>query len=598
MQKIYINLIGTDGSGKTSISERLTLKLGSECQMIWCGSESFLMKPIRFFLGLIAKSNKENKINKNYQKDIKRKRKIANRSPLLSAIYIWLILLDYGFQYKWKLFKIRKSKFIILDRYFFDVAVNLAIRLGWTNDELIVFLEKKIHKFHLPELRVWVKVSPETSMERKDDIPDISYIQIRMNFYQSIADRFGFIVIDGEESIDENADLLFNLIEEKKNSKSIMYVHSNNEDIGGADFCLFRLANEFEKKGYQVSCALRLSTNIIKEYRAAGIPVFSKYFSRPQLSRGLVSILMQPFKTVLDILYFSKLYAVQQPSIVHVNDLYDFAPAMAARLKRVPVIYHIRMIRENRLERYLFSHLVDFLSYRSVSVSTPVRDHYFNMSHFSDEKHLVVHDWPNDELVDSTQASNFPSKMHKSALNIVMIGRLEHWKGQHIFLNAIESLNKEHQIDNVFFYIIGGIVQGDSKEQYSNDILYRVKKLKNVIYLGERKDVPDILKSADISIHASVTPDPFPGVALESLLSGAATIGARAGGLTEMIRDGVDGFLFEPGNYSDLSQKIIQLIKSKQLRDDLSKSGRERILNMTNKKRLLHKFELIYIGEL
>jgi len=594
VKKIYVNLIGTDGSGKTTLSEGLVKELNGEGKMIWCGAESIFMWPVRYLLNLFTKFKTEHSHNADYVQDVAKKKKIASHSSLLSKIYIKMILTDYVIQYKWKMWQTRKSKYVILDRYFFDVAVNLAIRLGWDSDELIVFIEKNLHRFHLPQLRVWVKVPPEVSMSRKDDVPDISYLQLRIDYYESISKRFGFLELDGELNIDNNVSYLKNKLNESAGRKKIMYVHSNNEDVGGADFCLYRLADEFKKKGYQVSCALRLPSFIIDKYRESGIPVYNKYFSRPQLSRGFLSILLLPFRSVSDVVYFIKLFRSQSPDIVHVNDLYDFAPAISGTLLNIPVVYHIRMIRTNKYETVLFRYIVDWFSSTSVSVSTPVNEHYFGKTSSNDVKHQVIYDWPNDAFLGLSKPDVVPDGMNSEKINVVMVGRLEFWKGQHVFLKAVEILNRNNIAEKVSFYLVGGSVKGQSKEKYSNEIIKKAKELKNVIYLGARSDIKEILSFSDISVHASVTPDPFPGVALESLLSGAATIGANAGGLTEMIRDNEDGCLFEPGNAEELSTKLMSLIESETLRKSLSASGTERITKMTDKELLLHKFENVY----
>lgn len=593
MRKVYVNLIGTDGSGKTTLSEMLTSALGDKSQMIWCGAESFLMKPIRSFLGLFTRTKQEHAANADYKWDLSKKQAIANKSSIMTCVYISLVLLDYKLQYLWKMWKVREAEYIVLDRYFFDVSVNIAIRLGWSPDELVKFIEKHMHKFHLPDLRVWVKVSPEVSMDRKDDIPDISYVQLRLDFYQKIADTFGFYQIDGTQPLETSESQLINYVENIRTKKHVMYVHSNNEDVGGADFCLFRLANEMKKRGMMVSCALRLESFVVDEYRQAGIPVFRKQFSRPQLSRGILSILLIPFKSFMDIIYFRKLFKNQKPNIVHVNDLYDFAPAMAAKTLGIPVFYHIRMIRVNSIETRVFAWLVGLVSYKSISVSTPVRDHYFSNPKYNIEKHIVIYDWPNDLLTDRINTLKKPKDFQPKGVSVVMVGRLEEWKGQHIFLEAVKDVIE--RVDHeVTFYLIGGTVIGADKESYAQGVMETASQLSNVHYLGARDDVPNILAYADISVHASTTPDPFPGVVLESLLSKAATVGVNAGGVAEMIRDGEDGFLFTPSNSKELAEKLISLINSEEIRRKFAESGRNRILQMTNKELLLKQFEMHY----
>ena len=65
-------------------------------------------------------------------------------------------------------------------------------------------------------------------------------------------------------------------------------------------------------------------------------------------------------------------------------------------------------------------------------------------------------------------------------------------------------------------------------------------------------------------MHCSITPDPFPGVVIESMLAGAATIATRAGGVTEMIDSPNVGVLYSPGNAGELSHHLQRLLEQVQ----------------------------------
>ena len=80
--------------------------------------------------------------------------------------------------------------------------------------------------------------------------------------------------------------------------------------------------------------------------------------------------------------------------------------------------------------------------------------------------------------------------------------------------------------DRHTFALVGGSVPGSA--EYFAEIEGRARDL-GVQFLGERSDVPDLLRTADVSVHSSVDPDPFPGVVVESMLAEALTIGSKAG---------------------------------------------------------------------
>jgi glycosyltransferase involved in cell wall biosynthesis len=259
--------------------------------------------------------------------------------------------------------------------------------------------------------------------------------------------------------------------------------------------------------------------------------------------------------------HFWRLLGRDRPDILHVNDLYDFLPALAARARRIPVVYHLRMIKTNPRLRRGFSALVPAISDASISVSRAVHDHYFSNTQ-SDHRAEVIHDLGNSALMapngDLVEPGPRPDPLPDRGRLVLMVGRIEAWKGQDVFLDAIRRLPAEISSSNVFA-LIGGAVPGN--DAFLDRISREAEEL-GVLYLGERGDVPALLRAADISVHCSVAPDPFPGVVIESLLAGAATIATGAGGVPEMIRDPESGILTDPGDSVALAAALEELLNS------------------------------------
>ena len=65
-------------------------------------------------------------------------------------------------------------------------------------------------------------------------------------------------------------------------------------------------------------------------------------------------------------------------------------------------------------------------------------------------------------------------------------------------------------------------------------------------------------------------------VLIEAMRSGVAVVGSNAGGVPEIIEDGVSGLLFEPGNAADLAAKLRRYCMDRDLRRRLAAAGKAR----------------------
>jgi glycosyltransferase involved in cell wall biosynthesis/thymidylate kinase len=590
-------IIGTDGSGKTTLADALVERMnanGQKAVRVWLGSESYVMAPVRAALKLVWARRPGKGKNAgpkpglasqrvDYAEEIARKNTLAARHPWAVHVYQALIWFDYWVQLRIQRYKLRHSGMIVADRYVFDVAVNLGLTLGWTPEQVVRYTRTRIARVPLPEVRVFLRVEAEVSMARKDDVFDIDYLRMRQRYYDAVAQAFGFTVRDGTLPIAENADWLEVQVAADAARPYVIYVHSNNVDVGGADKVLAQMARHMRdyarpEGGCRVAVALRLSTSIVDSYELDGVPVFLYPFERPQLSRGIAGLARLGLRAPGSLWFFWRLFGRERPDIVHVNDLYDFLPAFAARARGIPVVWHIRMIvRRDRLRR-AFSTLISRFSEASISVSEAVRSHYFP-EYSGGHQALVIHDLGNSTLIadvrDPVLACPRPRDVPDGGRLVIMVGRIEPWKGQHVFVEAVERLSLNLRAKAVFA-LAGGPVEG--KHAYYEQVRSRAT-FAGIVLLGDRSDVPALMRAADISVHASVAPDPFPGVVIESLLAGAATIAAAAGGSVEMIEDGVHGLLCAPGEPEALTVVLANLLAAPQApRSRFGASARARAL--------------------
>jgi glycosyltransferase involved in cell wall biosynthesis len=144
---------------------------------------------------------------------------------------------------------------------------------------------------------------------------------------------------------------------------------------------------------------------------------------------------------------------------------------------------------------------------------------------------------------------------------IVYVGRLEYIKGAHLLLEAINILRQGQNI--VVQTVIVGF--GDSKYLKSLQEYVNHNELTNVSFVGQKQpdEILSIFKESMVSVCPSLWYDNQPNVVLESLSCATPVIAPDHGSFPELITNGSNGFLFLPGNSSDLANKILLMFDLK-----------------------------------
>lgn len=151
---------------------------------------------------------------------------------------------------------------------------------------------------------------------------------------------------------------------------------------------------------------------------------------------------------------------------------------------------------------------------------------------------------------------------------IVHVGRFHPWKGQQVLLRAL-ALEPRAQA-----WIVGAPLFGE--EAFATELETLARDLgvaSRVRFLGFRRDVPALLKAADIVVHSSTWPEPFGRVIVEGMLAGRPVIAARGGGVAELVTDGETGLVVTPDDAAALASAIARLIDDAPLARSLATRG-------------------------
>ena len=141
-----------------------------------------------------------------------------------------------------------------------------------------------------------------------------------------------------------------------------------------------------------------------------------------------------------------------------------------------------------------------------------------------------------------------------------MPGRLTSWKGQELFIEAI-NLTKIELGYEAFHAVILGSEQG--RDLYKKKLIRLTEqyRLTNQIkFIDQCKDMALAYQVSDVVVSSSIEPEAFGRVAVEAQSMEKLIIASNIGGSNETIVDEKTGLLFEAGDANSLSQKIIRAI--------------------------------------
>ncbi len=215
-----------------------------------------------------------------------------------------------------------------------------------------------------------------------------------------------------------------------------------------------------------------------------------------------------------------------------------------------------------------------------------------NYSEFlkSQKKFLVIFRGINVDYFDSSTKLENDEKNLLQKWNIsdekkiiLMPGRLTSWKGQELFIEAINLVKIELGYE-AFHAVILGNDQG--RDPYKKKLIRLTEQyhLTNQIkFIDHCEDMALAYKVSDIIVSASIEPEAFGRVAVEAQSMEKLIIASNIGGSNETIIDEKTGFLFKSGDAESLSKKIIHGLKMDETSINLmGKEGRNNIIKKFN----------------
>tara|TARA_B110000285_G_C15066638_1_gene585516 strand:- start:893 stop:1555 length:663 start_codon:yes stop_codon:yes gene_type:complete len=174
-------------------------------------------------------------------------------------------------------------------------------------------------------------------------------------------------------------------------------------------------------------------------------------------------------------------------------------------------------------------------------------------------------------------------KINQNNFIILLPGRLTKWKGQEIFIEALNLLIVKYKKNN-FHAIILGSDQG--RKIYSKKLLLlteRYRLNKKITFVENCKEMPVAYKLVDVVMSCSVEPEAFGRVAVEAQAMNKLIIASSLGGSKETILNGKSGLLYKHEDKNELASIINKVMEmDKESLNLMGDEGRKNVKNKFN----------------
>jgi len=301
-----------------------------------------------------------------------------------------------------------------------------------------------------------------------------------------------------------------------------------------------------------------------------------------------------PFIIFINFLALVGIIFINNISIVHARSR---APAwsclFAAKItgRKFVTTFHGTYNFNNKIKKFYNSVMVrsDLIIAGSNFIFSHIKENYAKYLN-TKKKLLVIFRGINVDYFDPTTKLESDEKkllkkweIEKDKKIILLPGRLTGWKGQEVFIEAVNLVNIELGYEAFYAVILGSDQGRDLYKKKLIRLTEQYRLINQVKFIDHCKDMALAYKVSDIVVSASIEPEAFGRVAVEAQSMEKPIIASNIGGSNETIVDEKTGFLFETNNAKSLSQKILKTLSMDEVSlKSIGIEGRKNIIQKFN----------------
>ena len=272
----------------------------------------------------------------------------------------------------------------------------------------------------------------------------------------------------------------------------------------------------------------------------------------------------------------------QKIDIVHTHNTYaHFYGALAARLAGIPVIIntqHGRGCGPNFKSRVQFR-IANTFSDRVLAVSDDAQELCANQDRWHHKKI--------ETLWNGIDVERFKYHGPHSNGEAITVCRLSPEKDIATMLKAVQIVCA--QKPDFKLTIVGDGAERTTLMALANELNIN----KHVTFLGERNDIPDLLKRASIYVGSSLT-EGISLTLLEAMAVGMPIVTTDVGGNREVVKNDLTGKLVPPSNPQSLAEAILDMYQNQNQWEEMAIKSRERVEKHFSITRMINDYEKLY----
>ena len=310
---------------------------------------------------------------------------------------------------------------------------------------------------------------------------------------------------------------------------------------------------------------------------------------------------IHPLKDLLTVIELTYFLRKNYYHIVHThNSKAGFLGRLAASMAGVPVIIHtvhgFSFHEQEPLWRQsLFRNLEKLASYfcdKMIFISQPLVDWALKDGVVKQDKIVKIYsgidlDQFRPLTDDERDSARKKWNIGENDSVIGIVSKLWEGKGHEVLIETFGEIKNE--IKGAMLIIVGeGYLENNLR-----DLVNRLGLTDSVLFTGFQADIPEIIASFDIA----VLPSFFEGmgrVLLEAMAMEKPVVASRVGGIPDLVKDGINGFLTTPGDAKGLAESIKKLLNDKKLAISMGKEGRKRVTDKFSAETMVRSINNVY----
>lgn len=357
--------------------------------------------------------------------------------------------------------------------------------------------------------------------------------------------------------------------------------------IGGAEVNLLELIKHLDSNKIESHIVYTAGGEYESEFLSLGVPCH-KIQKSPLNLRSPVSWIM-PIK-LIKYAYSNKI------DIIHAHlFLSCFWAIFVAKILKIPLVYHLHSIsplfHPEDSHRQKAHPVLEKILLKQISMNIAITKTMFRRLQqlgINSNKVTLIHNGIDTAKFKEDLSQNIKRKFHlENKLLIGTVSRLDLQKNIQLLLKCVPEIRKKFQ--NIKFLIVGLGSLDEELKQLAKSLFIE----DDVIFLGARTDISDILQAIDIFVLPSLYEN-FPMALLEAMCARKAIIATKVGGIAEMIDNGKEGILIPPDNKEELIGSLKELIPDSKRRLELGRAAYQKVSGQFSSKVTVRKIEEIY----